>query len=588
MNFFLILKHFLIEEIRLNLRRLKLIYSFFKEFSIFRYFIYLFNNSFIPCRDTVFRNYIYENSQKWKDQNNLLNSNNKIILIPCVFNHPLYLVTEILVAKNLMKMFHSNGAAVIDGYDLKKIILFRSFGIKKIIILKDFNIFVRLKYFIKAYLIIKSYKNIDEFLNFNINNVDIGKAAYDHYLRFSGMGTTNEFNHEIYANLYKSLLIYYQVDEYFKKYNIIASVQSERQFIPGAIFFQSALVNGIKVYAKVGHAYNKFCIRRYSNINERYTQRGRFSKKLYDLINKNIRKEAVEIGDKIIKKRFENVTKYNTSQYQEFYGLPEFTKGKKKVEIEKKNTTKEDLCKRFGWSHNSPIATIFSTDLTDGVFDSSWSLFRDRLTWLRETLYEIKKITNVNWLVKPHPNDELNNVITNTVSEFEKICSNSNHIKLFPNDITIGSIPKFINAAITLQGSAGSEYPCFGIPVVCTSESIFTGMGYTIDPQSKKEYFFHLQNIKKLKKLSDQQMELAKIYFFIYYKLADIKINLIAASGSRNVDEKKFWASMTKLLNEYNYNEELLIEMLRIQESNNDMHAINYKEYPMLIGTKVK
>ena len=171
---------------------------------------------------------------------------------------------------------------------------------------------------------------MDEFLNFNINNVDIGKAVYDHYLRFSGIGTTNEFNHEIYANLYKSLLIYHQVNEYFKKYNIIASVQSERQFIPGAIFFQSALVNGVNVYAKVGHAYNKFCVRKYSNINERYTSRGRFSAKLYDLINKDIRKEAVEIGGEIIKKRFENITNYNTSQYQEFYGLPEFTMGKKK------------------------------------------------------------------------------------------------------------------------------------------------------------------------------------------------------------------------------------------------------------------
>ena len=77
------------------------------------------------------------------------------------------------------------------------------------------NIFVRLKYFIKAYLIIKSCKNIDEFLNFNINNVDIGKAAYDQYLRFSGMGTTNEFKREIYVNLSKSLLIYYQIEKYY-------------------------------------------------------------------------------------------------------------------------------------------------------------------------------------------------------------------------------------------------------------------------------------------------------------------------------------------------------------------------------------
>ena len=50
---------------------------------------------------------------------------------------------------------------------------------------------------------------------------------------------------------------------------------------------------------------NKFGVKKYSNINERYTARHRFSTKLYDLINKKVRKKAVEIGGKIIKKRFD-------------------------------------------------------------------------------------------------------------------------------------------------------------------------------------------------------------------------------------------------------------------------------------------
>jgi len=494
MKFFLILIYFLIEEMKLNLKRLRFIYNFFKEFSIPRYLLYLVNNSFIPSKDKVFRNYIHRNSQKWKDQNSSKNSNNKNVLIPCVFDHPLYITCDIIIAKNLMKIFNANGVALLHNYDLKRIILFKSFGIKKIIILKNFNIFVRLKYFIKAYSIIKSCKNMDEFLNFNINNVDIGKAVYDHYLRYSGIGTTNEFSRLFYSNLAKSLLIYYQINKFFIKYKIIASVQSEKQFIPGAILFQSTLVNRINVYSRVGPVSNKFGVKKYSNINARYTPRSRFSKKLYDLTNKKIRKMAVEIGGEIIKKRFENIAKYKT--WPEYFSLPEFTQKKKKVKIEKKNITKEDLCNRLGWSLNSPIAAIFSTDLTDGVFDSSWSLFRDRLTWLRETLFEIKKINNVNWLVKPHPNDEINKVITNTISEVDKICPNCNHIQLFPDDIAIGSVPKFIDVAITIQGSAGTEYPCFGIPTFITAESTISGLGYTIEPQSKEDYFSQLQNIK--------------------------------------------------------------------------------------------
>ena len=82
MKFFLILIYFLIEEMKLNLKRLKFIYNFFKEFSIPRYLLYLVNNSFIPSKDKVFRNYIHRNSQKWKDQNSSKNSNNKNVLIP--------------------------------------------------------------------------------------------------------------------------------------------------------------------------------------------------------------------------------------------------------------------------------------------------------------------------------------------------------------------------------------------------------------------------------------------------------------------------------------------------------------------------
>ena len=560
---------------KLNLKRLKFIYNFFKQFSIPRYLLYLVNNSFIPSKDKVFRNYIHRNSQKWKDQNSSKNSNNKNVSIPSVFNHPIYITSDTIIAKNLMKIFNANGIALLDNYDLKKIILFKSFGIKKIVILKNFNILVRLKYFIKAYSIIKSCKNMDEFLNFNINNVDIGKAVYDHYIRYSRIGTTNEFSRLFYANLSKSLLIYYQTNKFFKKYKIIASVQSEKQFIPGAIFFQSALVNGINVYSRIGPANNRFGVKKYSNINERYTGRGRFSKKIYDLIDKKIRRVAVEIGGEVIKKRFENIPQYKT--WPEYYGLQEFTKKGKKVKVEKKNITKKDLCNRFGWSLNSPIVAIFATDLTDGVFDSSWSLFRDRLTWLRETLTEIKKINNSNWLIKPHPNDEVNRVITSTVSEVDKICRNCNHIQLFPNDIAIGSVPKFIDAAVTIQGSAGTEYPCFGIPTFITAETTISGLGYTIEPQSKEDYFSQLQNIKKIKKLNNQQIELAKIYFFIYYKLMDIPVNLIAYMESSIIDEKRFWTLMTKLLNKYDFREDLLIKMMKIQAKNNDMHTIDYR-----------
>ena len=70
----------------------------------------------------------------------------------------------------------------------------------------------------------------------------------------------------------------------------------------------------------------------------------------------------------------------------------------------------------MGWDQDKPIVAILASDLTDGVFINSWSLFKDRLTWIRKTLLEITNIKNINWLLKPHPNDEKHKVVTDTIT----------------------------------------------------------------------------------------------------------------------------------------------------------------------------
>ena len=81
------------------------------------------------------------------------------------------------------------------------------------------------------------------------------------------------------------------------------------------------------------------------------------------------------------------------------------------------NYSKKDLCNEFDWDTNKPIVVIFSSDLTDGVFKFNWKIFRDNLTGLKETLNIIKEIKHINWLVKPHPSDTMNNVVTSTEAE---------------------------------------------------------------------------------------------------------------------------------------------------------------------------
>ena len=54
---------FLKQETKLIVNAIKFPYNFVKEFSILRFLCYLIDNSIVPIRDKIFRNYILKNSK---------------------------------------------------------------------------------------------------------------------------------------------------------------------------------------------------------------------------------------------------------------------------------------------------------------------------------------------------------------------------------------------------------------------------------------------------------------------------------------------------------------------------------------------
>ena len=81
---------------------------------------------------------------------------------------------------------------------------------------------------------------------------------------------------------------------------------------------------------------------------------------------------------------------------------------------------------------------------------------------------------------------------------------------------------------------------------------------------------------KKLEKLNNHQIELAKTYIFIHHDLTRISANIME-NRTKYIDERIFWTGMIKLLDQYKYEEDLLLKMMKIQELNNDMYTIDYR-----------
>ena len=134
-------------------------------------------------------------------------------------------------------------------------------------------------------------------------------------------------------------------------------------------------------------------IKKFSSFSERYTARDEPSKKIFRLIFKNYRKKAAKIGYKNVISRLDGKMK------------EEDVRDGKWAHNNKNRYSKINICKKYKWDNKKPIAVIFSHSLIDGNYCSGPRIFKDNLTWLRETLVHIKDQDKFNWLLKPHPMD---------------------------------------------------------------------------------------------------------------------------------------------------------------------------------------
>ena len=173
--------------------------------------------------------------------------------------------------------------------------------------------------------------------------------------------------------------------------------------------------------------------------------------------------------------------------------------------------------------------------------------FKDNLSWIK-TLEVIKNIDHVNWLVKAHPNDVINRVVTTTQIEVRKLSKNYNNIQEFPIEYSNNSLNKFIKAAVTLNGSVGYEYPSLGVPTIICGETLYSGKNFNYEPKTKKDYFHLLKNLEKLEKPNKEQVEKTRTFIFLYYVLTKVSVPIAPRQNIGKDSEESFGKNSVRVL----------------------------------------
>jgi len=187
---------------------------------------------------------------------------------------------------------------------------------------------------------------------------------------------------------------------------------------------------------------------------------------------------------------------------------------------------KKLFCDDYGLDINKKNVFVMLHAFTDYPHSHfRWMIFKDYYDWFAETLEFAKTDDTVNWIFKQHPSIKF--YPTKDVS-FEKLFANcpQNIVYLSEkNQIDTRSVGCLADLIVTCVGSAGYELPAMaGIPSLIAGDTFYNGLGFTLEPKTKEEYFDFLHDAHNINKLSTEQQKNARAAYIYINDLLDLNL----------------------------------------------------------------
>lgn len=535
--------------------------NFIKTIDITKYILTkLRNKNEGYFKNKNFNEFVNTNKNFWTNQH-IDQVGNDTILLESFVNHPAYALSNCVIAKYLKKIYKKKITGILKRNNFYGRKIFESFKIDKIILLDEINLIQRIVASIISIKILKENYIIKDFLKLKYKNTDIGMTAYDSFIRYTGISNLKKVNHELFFFLTEAVSTCKQFDSIIKKNNFKLSVQAETSFLPLNSLFQLSLFNKIKVFSRLG--VDELALRIYNSPKERYFYRDIISNKLFNFIYAKYKKKII--------------SKYNILQQKKIrrgsFGidLRVIAKEKKKPIISRKK-----LNELFNWE-DKKIGVIFLHHLIDRNFHNGpRKYFTDNYSWGKYVLNQLKYMQDYNWIIKHHPTEKYYNSKKNLDKDINFLIKNYSNIKLFPEDISQISLLKIADLCITSHGSATLEYIANGTASIFIENSYYSNMKFAKKFRCTKNQLNKLKIIKNLKNPSSKNVNEAKVFMYIKSEYLKSKSSLIPQHDiSRNFNEDNFWKNSINLIKKFNFNNDELMEMLKIQINQNLKHTVN-------------
>ena len=244
----------------------------------------------------------------------------------------------------------------------------------------------------------------------------------------------------------------------------------------------------------------------------------------------------------------------------------------------KRSLSREEWNISMGLDPEKKNVVIMCHTFSDAVFNSEYTAFRDYYDWTEQTMVLVAKMHHVNWIIKPHPARARYNESEDSFENmFEKY--KTKNMYLFPDDVSTASLKDVADVLVTMCGTSGMEFPCFGIPVIACGKAMYTEFGYTQTPETLEEYRNMLLHVDRMERLNEQQIQKARNVLYAFIQCFDKPLDIwddmlykkLHEMEDKNIPPEEETAEMSK------YNTDVLREIMKFTKSHPWEEAEYYK-----------
>ncbi len=224
---------------------------------------------------------------------------------------------------------------------------------------------------------------------------------------------------------------------------------------------------------------------------------------------------------------------------------PDSTEDTRRLQSGKLLKTPEQVRAQLGLDPAKKTAVIFSHIAWDAAFFYGTCLFGDFENWLYETVrFVAAECPDMNWVVKLHPFNVFKLKREGIGEESEMrllrpLMPLPDHVTVMraDTDINTQSLFPLVDAVLTVIGTVGMEFPCFGVPAILAGTGRYHGRGFTVDHDSIDSYWHTLRHLHKMPRLDTATQTRARRYYYTLMSQRQTALDDIAPMEIKRLSE---------------------------------------------------